>query len=394
MTLLFHTSESVTEGHPDKVCDQVSDAVLDALLEKDPDARVAVEALATAGMVYVAGEVTTDAYVEIPDIVRSTVTGIGYTSPECGFDGEDCGVSVSIGKQSPDIASGVDTATDDSPLEGEADLAENLGAGDQGLMFGYACQETPELMPMPIMVAHALTRRLAEARRSGEGPFLRPDGKAQATIGYDGEKPATVHTIVISTQHSHDIETSDLRTFVEEAVIVPVLADFDLDPTGHCSLVNPTGRFEEGGPKADTGLTGRKIVVDTYGGAARHGGGAFSGKDPTKVDRSASYALRWVAKTVVAAELAQRCEMRAAYAIGMAHPIDIGIETFGTESVDPDRILSAIRKVFDFRPSAIIQDLDLRRPIYLSTAAYGHFGREVFPWEAVTRVEDLRAAVG
>jgi S-adenosylmethionine synthetase len=394
VTQRLFTSESVTEGHPDKVCDQVSDAVLDAVLEEDPNARVAVESLATAGLVVVSGEMTTDAYVEIPDIVRGTIAGIGYTSPDCGFDGEDCGVSVLINPQSPDIALGVDSATDGGPFDGEEALDENLGAGDQGLMFGYACRETPELMPIPIMVAHALTRRLAEARRSGEGPFLRPDGKAQATIGYDGDRPTTVHTIVLSTQHTPDIATDDLRAFVEESVVAPVLASFDLDPAGHRSLINPTGRFEKGGPKADAGLTGRKIIVDTYGGAARHGGGAFSGKDPSKVDRSASYALRWIAKNIVAAGLADRIEIQIAYSIGAAHPIGMHLETFGTESAAPDRILSAIREVFDLRPSAIIKALDLRRPIYLPTAAYGHFGREGFPWEETDRVADLRSAVG
>jgi S-adenosylmethionine synthetase len=384
----------VTEGHPDKICDQVSDAVLDAVLEEDPDARVAIESLATAGLVVVAGEMTTDAYVEIPDIVRETISGIGYTSPECGFDGEDCGVSVLINPQSPDIAMGVDSATDGGLLEGEEALEENLGAGDQGLMFGYACRETPELMPIPIMVAHALTRRLAEVRRSGEGPFLRPDGKAQATIGYDGDRPATVHTVVVSTQHAPDIATDDLRAFVEESVVAPVLASFDLDADRHRSLINPTGRFEKGGPKADAGLTGRKIIVDTYGGAARHGGGAFSGKDPSKVDRSASYALRWIAKNVVAAGLAERCEIQVAYSIGTAHPIGMALDAFGTESTDPERILSAIREVFDLRPSAIIKALDLKRPIYLPTAAYGHFGRDRFPWEETDRVADLQAAVG
>ncbi|MCJ7827511.1 MAG: methionine adenosyltransferase [Demequinaceae bacterium] len=392
-SLRLFSSESVTEGHPDKVCDQVSDAILDAILSEDPDARVAVETLATAGLIHVAGEVTTEAYVEIPDIVRRTIVGIGYTSPECGFDGYSCGVSLSLGRQSPDIALGVDSATDDGPLEGEEPLEENLGAGDQGLMFGYGCRETPELMPAPIMVAHALTRRLAEVRKGGEVPFLRPDGKAQVTLGYEGDRPVTVDTVVVAAQHSPEVSTSELRGFLEESVVAPVLAGFDLDGSNHRSLINPTGRFEEGGPKVDAGLTGRKIIVDTYGGAARHGGGAFSGKDPSKVDRSASYALRWIAKNIVAAGLADRCEIQVAYAIGTAHPVGLHLETFGTESVNPDRLLAAIGEVFDLRPSAIIRDLGLRRPIYLPTAAYGHFGREGFPWEETDRVEALRAAV-
>ncbi|MBN2177034.1 MAG: methionine adenosyltransferase [Demequinaceae bacterium] len=392
-SLRLFSSESVTEGHPDKVCDQVSDAVLDAILTEDPDARVAVETLATAGLVHVAGEVTTEAYVEIPEIVRATIIGIGYTSPECGFDGYSCGVSVSIGQQSRDIALGVDSATDGGPAEGEAHLEENLGAGDQGLMFGYACRETPELMPVPITVAHALTRRLAEVRKSGEAPFLRPDGKAQVTVGYEGDRPVRIDTIVVSAHHTPEVSTSDLRVFLEESVVAPVLASTGLDSSGHRSLLNPTGRFEEGGPKADAGLTGRKIIVDTYGGMARHGGGAFSGKDPSKVDRSASYALRWIAKNVVAAGLADRCEIQAAYAIGTAHPIGLHLETFGTETVDSDRLLAAVKTVFDLRPSAIIRDLDLRRPIYLPTASYGHFGRDGFPWETTDRADALRAAL-
>ena len=393
--LRLFSSESVTEGHPDKVCDQVSDAILDGILEQDPDARVAVETLATAGLVHVAGEVTTDAYVEIPQIVRRTVVGIGYTSPECGFDGYSCGVSVSIGQQSPDIALGVDSATD-SDGDGDARPGENLGAGDQGLMFGYACRDTPELMPVPIAMAHALTRRLAAIRKDGTVDFLRPDGKAQVTIGYDGDRPVTVETVVLSAHHSASVTTSDLREALERLVVAPVLASFGLDSSHHRSLINPTGRFEEGGPKADAGLTGRKIIVDTYGGAARHGGGAFSGKDPSKVDRSASYAVRWVAKNVVAAGLAQRCEIQVAYAIGTAVPVGLYVETFGTESVSPESIERAIREVFDLRPSAILRDLDLRRPIYAATASYGHFGRELpdFTWERTNRVDALRAAAG
>jgi len=394
-TLRLFSSESVTEGHPDKLCDQVSDAILDALLKEDPASRVAVETLATTGLVHVAGEVTTDAYVEIPDIVRRTIVGIGYTSPECGFDGHTCGVSISLGQQSPDIALGVNAATDGGPIDGEAQLDENLGAGDQGLMFGYACRETPELMPVPIMMAHALTSRLSLVRKEGLVSFLRPDGKAQVTVGYEGSRPVTVDTIVLSGQHSPEVSTADLRASLEELVVAPVLANFDLDASRHRSLINPTGRFEEGGPKADAGLTGRKIIVDTYGGTARHGGGAFSGKDPSKVDRSASYAMRWIAKNVVAAGLAERCEIQVAYAIGTAHPIGLYVEAFGTETVTQDQLSSAIREVFDLRPSAIIKDLDLRRPIYEATAAYGHFGREIpeFTWELTDRVEALQAAV-
>jgi S-adenosylmethionine synthetase len=394
-SLRLFSSESVTEGHPDKVCDQVSDAILDALLAEDPGARVAVETLATAGLVHVAGEVTTKAYVEIPSIVRQTILDIGYTSPDCGFDGKDVGVSTSIGQQSPDIALGVDAATDEAAIGGEAPLGENLGAGDQGLMFGYACNDTPELMPVPIAIAHALTRRLSQIRKEGVVDFLLPDGKSQVTIGYDDDRPMTVETVVVSAHHTHSVSTTDLREALEEHVVRPVLEGFDLDSSGHRSLINPTGRFEEGGPKADTGLTGRKIIVDTYGGMARHGGGAFSGKDPSKVDRSASYAMRWVAKNVVAAELASRCEVQVAYAIGTAHPVGLYVETFGTESIPPAMIEKAIREVFDLRPSAIIRDLDLRRPIYLATAAYGHFGRELpeFTWERTDRAKALRDAV-
>jgi S-adenosylmethionine synthetase len=394
-SLRLFSSESVTEGHPDKVCDQVSDSILDAILAEDPHARVAVETLATAGLVHVAGEVTTDAYVEIPEIVRQTITDIGYTSAECGFDGHSCGVSVSIGQQSPDIARGVDAPTDGAALKGEAMLIENLGAGDQGLMFGYACRDTPELMPVPIAIAHALTRRLAAVRKEGALTFLRPDGKSQVTIGFDGDRPVTIETVVVSAHHTPDVSTADLREAIEEHVVRPVLAGFALDASHHVSLINPTGRFEEGGPRADTGLTGRKTIVDTYGGAARHGGGAFSGKDPSKVDRSASYAMRWVAKNVVAAELASRCEIQVAYAIGTAHPVGLYVETFGTESVPTEAIERAIHQVFDLRPSAIIRDLDLRRPIYRATASYGHFGRERdgFTWERTDRADALRGAV-
>jgi S-adenosylmethionine synthetase len=393
--LRLFTSESVTEGHPDKICDQVSDAILDGLLEQDPASRVAIETLVTTGLVHVAGEVTTTAYVEIPQIVREVVTSIGYTSSVYGFDGDSCGVSVSIGAQSPDIALGVNAATDGT-VEGEVALAENLGAGDQGLMFGYACRDTPTLMPIPIAIAHDLTRRLAEVRRSGAVDGLRPDGKSQVTIGYDGDKPVSVETVVVSTQHRSGMDMGDLRAAIEAEVVAPVLARYELDASHHRSLINPTGRFEEGGPKADAGVTGRKIIVDTYGGMARHGGGAFSGKDPSKVDRSASYAMRWVAKNVVSAGLADRCEVQVAYAIGTAHPVGLYVETFGTATVDEARIAEAIREVFDLRPGAIIRDLDLRRPIYRATAAYGHFGRELpdFTWERTDRADALREAAG
>ncbi|MDN4474469.1 methionine adenosyltransferase [Demequina sp. SYSU T00192] len=387
MNRLF-TSESVTEGHPDKICDQVSDAILDEMLRQDPLSRVAVETMVTTGLVHVAGEVTTEAYVDIPGIIRGVVNDIGYTSSHVGFDGDSCGVSVSIGEQSPDIWMGVGHATDSD--------VDELGAGDQGLMFGYACRDTPELMPLPIHMAHGLTSRLAEVRRSGEVEGLRPDGKAQVTIGYDGDRAVSVDTVVVSTQHAESIETADLRAAVEELVIAPVLARYELDAGAHRSLINPTGRFEIGGPKGDAGLTGRKIIVDTYGGMARHGGGAFSGKDPSKVDRSAAYAMRWVAKNVVAAGLADRCEVQVAYAIGTAHPVGLYVETFGTATVPEDRIVTAIRDVFDLRPGAIIAALDLRRPLYRQTAAYGHFGRELpdFTWERTDRADDLAAAAG
>jgi S-adenosylmethionine synthetase len=381
------SSESVTEGHPDKVCDQISDALLDALLAKDPASRVAIETLVTTGLVHVAGEVTTDSYVDIPGIIREVVTSIGYTSSKVGFDGAQCGVSVSIGEQSADIWRGVGHATD-------SDIDE-LGAGDQGLMFGYACTDTPQLMPVPIAMAHALTQRLATVRKNGAVEGLRPDGKAQVTIAYDGDTAVGVKTVVVSTQHAETWDTGALREAIEAAVITPVLEDFALDATNHHSLINPTGRFEIGGPAGDAGVTGRKIIVDTYGGMARHGGGAFSGKDPSKVDRSAAYAMRWVAKNVVAAGLASRCEVQVAYAIGTAHPVGLWVETFGTHTVAPERIAAAIDEVFDLRPSAIIDTLDLRRPIYRATASYGHFGRELpeFTWERTDRVHALRSAV-
>jgi S-adenosylmethionine synthetase len=393
--LRLFTSESVTEGHPDKICDQISDSILDALLTVDPAARVAVETLVTTGLVHVAGEVTTSGYVDIPTIVRDRITGIGYDSSDVWFDGRSCGVSISIGAQSPDIAQGVDDAFE-SREGSSSDALDHQGAGDQGLMFGYATRETPELMPIPIWLAHRLSERLAEVRHSGEVDWLRPDGKTQVTIGYDGTTPRTVETVVISTQHSPTISTDDLRAEVERLVIRPTLERVDLPSADARILINPTGRFEIGGPQGDAGLTGRKIIVDTYGGAARHGGGAFSGKDPSKVDRSAAYAMRWVAKNAVAADLADRVEVQVAYAIGTASPVGLYVETFGTAKVPEERIIAAIREVFDLRPAAIIRDLDLLRPIYSATASYGHFGRELpdFTWEKTDRVDALRSAAG
>jgi len=395
LSLRLFTSESVTEGHPDKICDQVSDSILDAMLAADPAARVAVETLVTTGLVHVAGEVTTSSYVDIPGIVRKTITDIGYTGSDVWFDGRSCGVEISIGAQSPDIAQGVDHAYESR--EGtSADDLDRQGAGDQGIMFGYATNETPVLMPLPIWLAHRMSERLAEVRHSGVVDFLRPDGKTQVTIGYDGTTPATVETVVVSTQHSAAISTADLRAEVERLVIRPVLELVDLPSAEARILINPTGRFEIGGPHGDAGLTGRKIIVDTYGGAARHGGGAFSGKDPSKVDRSAAYALRWVAKNAVAAGLADRLEVQVAYAIGTASPVGLYVESFGTAHVPEETIIEAINEVFDLRPAAIIRDLQLLRPIYAATASYGHFGRErpEFTWEATTRVDDLRAAAG
>jgi S-adenosylmethionine synthetase len=395
--LRLFTSESVTEGHPDKICDQVSDAVLDALLEQDPGSRVAVETMVTTGLVHVAGEVTTAGYVEIPRIVRETVLRIGYDSSTKGFDGASCGVEVSIGQQSADIAAGVDKAYEArSDAAGSTDPLDWQGAGDQGLMFGYASDDTPQLMPLPIWLAHRLSERQALVRREGVLPHLRPDGKTLVTIGYDGDRAVSVDTVVVSTQHSGDVVLADLERQVREEVLAPVLAGLELDTSGVRLLVNPTGRFEVGGPMGDAGLTGRKIIVDTYGGMARHGGGAFSGKDPSKVDRSAAYALRWVAKNVVAAGLARRCEVQVAYAIGAAHPVGLYVECFGTEVVPLARITAAIREVFDLRPAAIVRDLDLLRPIYSRTAAYGHFGRELpeFTWERTDRADALRVAVG
>ena len=390
MSRRLFTSESVSEGHPDKIADQTSDAILDAILLDDPRGRVACEVLVTTGLCLVAGEITTSTYVDIPAVVRGTIRAIGYTDSSYGIDGETCAVLVSIGQQSPDIAQGVDPG----------------GAGDQGMMFGYAVDETPELMPAPLMFAHRLTQRLASARKEGDLPWLRPDGKAQVTMEYDGDRPVRVHTVVVSTQHSADVGMEELRASVLERVIVPVLPRDLFDPDACIIHVNPTGRFVVGGPHGDAGLTGRKIIVDTYGGAAPHGGGAFSGKDPSKVDRSGAYAARWAAKNVVAAGLARRCEVSLAYAIGVADPVMVHVETFGTAVLPDERIAHALREVFDFRPRGIIEALSLRSPIYRRTAAYGHFGRDpmvasvngrevmLFPWERIDRVDDLRTATG
>lgn len=393
--LRLFTSESVTEGHPDKICDQISDAVLDALIAQDPGSRVAVETLVTTGLVHVAGEVRTNGYVDIPGVVRGVVNRIGYTSSDTGFDGDSCGVTVSIGEQSGDIAAGVDTAIEHRE-GGSVDPADALGAGDQGIMFGFATNETPQLMPTAIHTAHRIAERLSEARRSGALPFLRPDGKTQVTLGYDGVVPRTVETVVLSTQHHPDISLAALRAAVRAEVIEPVIAGSGLDISGTDFIINPAGPFVIGGPKGDAGLTGRKIIIDTYGGASRHGGGAFSGKDPSKVDRSAAYAMRWVAKNAVAAGLADRLEVQVAYAIGKAAPVGLYVETFGTGHVSDENITRAILEVFDLRPQAIIDQLDLLRPIYARTAAYGHFGRELpeFTWERTDRADDLRVAAG
>ncbi len=396
MTAWTFTSESVTEGHPDKMADQISDAVLDAILTDDPMARVACETLLTTGLVVVAGEITTTAYVEIPSLVREVIGSIGYTSSAMGFDGRTCGVSVSIGSQSPDIAQGVDTAFEVRSGTSGEDVLNGQGAGDQGMMFGYACDETDDLMPMPIWLAHRLSRRLAEVRKDGTLPYLRPDGKTQVTFEYEDGRPVRLDTVLVSTQHGPDVGIRDvIEPDLIDHVIRPVVPEAYAGDARRI-LINPTGRFELGGPHADAGLTGRKIIVDTYGGAARHGGGAFSGKDPSKVDRSAAYAARWVAKHVVASGAARRCEIQVAYAIGVAQPVSILVDTFGTESVDPGRIEAAVREVFDLRPAAIIRDLDLRRPIYRRTAAYGHFGRDdkELSWEHTTRLDDFRSAVG
>ncbi|MEV8589677.1 methionine adenosyltransferase [Streptomyces sp. NPDC051180] len=406
MSRRLFTSESVTEGHPDKIADRISDTILDALLAEDPSSRVAVETLITTGLVHIAGEVTTTAYAPMAKLVREAVVDIGYDSSAKGFDGASCGVSVSIGAQSPDIAQGVDTAYE-SRVEGASPTGEDAalaaqGAGDQGLMFGYACDDTAELMPLPIALAHRLSRRLTEVRKDGTVPYLRPDGKTQVTIEYDGDRPVRLDTVVVSSQHAADISvegllTPDVREYVVEHVLKELVEEgVSLESDGYRLLVNPTGRFEVGGPMGDAGLTGRKIIIDTYGGMARHGGGAFSGKDPSKVDRSAAYAMRWVAKNVVAAGLARRCEVQVAYAIGKAEPVGLFVETFGTGTLPDERIQEAVTSVFDLRPAAIIRDLDLKRPIYAATAAYGHFGRELpeFTWERTDRVEQLKKAAG
>ncbi len=396
MALRLFTSESVTEGHPDKVADQISDAVLDAVLAEDPQGRVACETMVTTGQVMVTGEITTSTYVDIAAEVRATLVHIGYDSPRAGFDGTTCGISVSIDPQSPDIAQGVDSAYEQREQGAEADPYGIQGAGDQGMMFGYATSESPSLMPLPIHLAHRMAERLAQVRRDGTIDYLRPDGKTQITVGYEGGIVRSVEAVVLSTQHQPGVDlSSQLRPEIEEHVIRPLLPD-DVDLSRMQIFINPTGRFEIGGPVADAGLTGRKIIVDTYGGMARHGGGAFSGKDPSKVDRSAAYATRWVAKHIVAAGLAERAELQVAYAIGVARPVSLNLETFGTEHADPDAILRAVSEVFDLRPGAIVEALELRSPGYLTTAAYGHFGREGqrFTWERLDRVEKLRAAVG
>jgi len=390
------TSESVTEGHPDKMADQISDTVLDALLAQDPMSRVACETLLTTGLVVVAGEVTTEAIIDVSALARSTICDIGYDDDATGFNGRTCAVLVSLDKQSPDIAQGVDAAYEFRTGSGGEDVRNALGAGDQGMMFGFACDETPDLMPLPIWLAHRLSQRLTQVRRLGSIPYLRPDGKTQVSIVYEDGRPIGIDTVLISTQHQGGIDLETLLVpDVTQQVIEPLLPR-DLD-TSHVSiLINPTGRFEQGGPHADTGLTGRKIIVDTYGGMARHGGGAFSGKDPSKVDRSAAYAARWVAKHVVASGAARRCEVQVAYAIGVAHPVSVLVETFGTETVDPAKIAGCVNELFDLRPAAIIEELDLRRPIYRGTAAYGHFGRseKEFTWEATGKVDDMKRALG
>jgi S-adenosylmethionine synthetase len=394
MRTLF-TSESVTEGHPDKVADQVSDAILDAILTDDPAGRVACETFVTTGLCVVGGEISTSTYVDIPTIVRKTITEIGYTDARSGMDGQTCGIAVTVQEQSPDIAQGVDHAFEER-RDHSLEALDAQGAGDQGMMFGYAVDETATLMPLPIWMAHRMAHRLAEVRKAGVVPYLRPDGKTQVTIEYEGDRPVAVRTVLVSAQHASEIDIETLlQPDLKDHVVEPVLRESGLDFDGYTLFVNPTGRFEIGGPQGDTGLTGRKIIVDTYGGAAPHGGGAFSGKDPTKVDRSAAYAARWVAKNIVAAGFARRAELQLAYAIGVAHPLSVRVQTFGTEEVAPEKIEHAVLEVFDLRPAAIIRDLDLRRPIYRKTAAYGHFGREEpeFTWERTDRVDALRAAI-
>jgi S-adenosylmethionine synthetase len=389
------TSESVTEGHPDKICDQISDTLLDAILEQDPTARVAIETMVTTGLVHVAGELTTTAYVEMPKLIREKIIEIGYTSSDIGFDGSSCGVSMSIGQQSPDIAQGVDQGLE-SREHNSDDPFDAQGAGDQGLMFGYATDETPSYMPTAISIAHQLSEQLANVRKLALVDFLRPDGKTQVTIGYDNHIAKTIDTVVVSTQHNQFVSQADVKSAVQQFVIDPIIEKNVLDAEGAKFLINPTGSFVVGGPMGDAGLTGRKIIVDTYGGFARHGGGAFSGKDPSKVDRSAAYAMRWVAKNVVAAGLAKRAEVQVAYAIGKAQPLALYVETFGTNTVDEQLIAKAIREVFDLRPKAIISALNLLRPIYAATATYGHFGRDLdnFTWERTDKVSDLQRAVG
>ena len=396
MSSYTFTSESVTEGHPDKMADQVSDAVLDAILTEDPNGRVACETLLTTGLCVVAGEITTSAYVDIPKLAREVINGIGYDNALYGFDGNTCGVIVSIDEQSSDIAQGVDKSEEVRAVGNAEDQLELQGAGDQGMMFGYACDETPDLMPMPIWLAHRLAERLSEVRRAGAVPYLRPDGKTQVTVHYENGKPVKLGAVLISTQHQDGVDRDTvIRPDLIEQVIRPVIPA-QVANDGYEVYINPTGKFVIGGPHGDTGLTGRKIIVDTYGGMGRHGGGAFSGKDPSKVDRSAAYAARWVAKHVVASGAAARCEVQVAYAIGMAHPMSILVETFGTEKVPNEQIVAAVKSVFDLRPGAIVRDLDLKRPIYRKTAAYGHFGRNLpeFTWEHVSRLEDFMRAVG
>lgn len=394
MSNYLFSSESVTEGHPDKLCDQISDAILDEMLRQDKHSRVAIESMVTTGLVHIAGEVRTQGYVEIPELVRKLISDIGYTSSKVGFDGNSCGVSVSIGSQSPEIAAGVDNSLESRT--GNEDEFSKLGAGDQGIMFGFASDETPELMPMPIVMAHRLTERLSEVRKTGEVSYLRPDGKAQVTLEYEDGRPIRLDTVVISTQHDEDVDNVTLSQDLIEKVIKPVVSRYGLDIEGARLLINPSGRFVIGGPQGDAGLTGRKIIVDTYGGFSRHGGGAFSGKDPSKVDRSAAYAMRWVAKNIVASGVAKRAEVQVAYAIGVSEPVSLMVDTFGTGVVGNDEIATAIRKVFDLRPGAIIRDLDLLRPIYLKTATYGHFGREDedFNWEKTSRADQLAKELG
>jgi S-adenosylmethionine synthetase len=391
----YFTSESVTEGHPDKICDQISDAILDNLIAQDPSSRVAVETLVTTGLVHVAGEITTEGYAEIPDIVRAKLLEIGYNSSDIGFDGTSCGVSVSIGRQSADIALGVDSSLESAVGESKDDF-DNQGAGDQGIMFGFACTETAQLMPLPIKIAHSLAEQLSKVRHEGVISFLRPDGKTQVTIGYEGDKPVSVQTVVVSTQHNPGVSNAEISEAVGKFVVEPVLASFGFDTSDSKLLINPTGNFVIGGPQGDAGLTGRKIIIDTYGGYSRHGGGAFSGKDPSKVDRSAAYAMRWVAKNLVAAGLATKAEVQVAYAIGVARPVGLYVECFGTNTVDNDLIEKAVLEVFDLRPRAIINELNLLRPIYGATSTYGHFGRELpdFSWEKTNKVSDLQTSVG